>query len=122
MKKISKVALVATILSTLYSVYLISYFVGGVATSSGTEQIGGAIATALVMPHMTVFLLGAVFGWLGCFLKASWSLLVAAILYSVATVLFMVYALFCIPMIVLGFIGYSKQKKINITNQQVANE
>ena len=36
-----------------------------------------------------------------------------AILYSVGTLFFLMYAMFGIPILVLGFVGYSKQKKLN---------
>lgn len=108
----SKVLCIATALATAYSIYLISYFVGGTASSSGSEAVGGAIATALVTPHMLMFSIGAIFGWLGVFLKKSWAALVAAILYSVGTLCFLAYFMFGIPILVLGFVGYSKQKKL----------
>lgn len=109
----SKVLFAASALATLYSIYLITYFGGGVLNSEGAEAVGGAIATALVMPHMIVFLVGAVFGWIGFILKKSWAALVAAILYSAATLFFIMYAMFGVPILILGFIGYSKQKKLN---------
>ncbi len=117
MKKRSKMLFVATALATIYAVYLISYFFGATAAAEGAEAIGGAIATALVMPHMIMFFIGAIFGWLGYFIKASWAALVAAILYSVGTLFFLAYFMFGVPLLVLGFVGYSKQKKIN--KQQV---
>ena len=112
----SKILLTASVLATLYTVFLISYFGGGVLNADGTEAIGGAIATALVTPHMFMFLLGAIFGWIGFFAKKSWAALVAAILYSVGTLFFIMYAMFGIPILVLGFVGYSKQKKLNLQN------
>ena len=120
MKKRSKMLGIATILATAYTVYLICYFVGGTASASGTEALAGTIATALVTPHMIMFLIGAIFGWIGFLLKKSWGALVAAILYSVGTLLFLAYAMFGIPILILGFIGYAKQRKIN--KQIVANE
>lgn len=108
----SKVLIVATALATIYSVYLITYFVGGTANSSGPEAVGGAIATALVTPHIIVFSIGAVFGWLAVFAKKCWAALVAAILYSVGTLFFLAYFMFGVPILVLGFIGYRKQKKL----------
>lgn len=110
----SKILLVANILATLYTVYLITYFGGGTLNADGAEAVGGAIATALVTPHMIMFLIGAIFGWLGFFVKKSWAALVAAILYSVGTLFFLMYAMFGIPILVFGFIGYSKQKKLNL--------
>lgn len=113
----SKVLLVANILATLYAVYLITYFGGGVINSeSSAEAAGGAIATALVAPHMFMFLLGAVFGWVGFFIKKGWAALVAAILYSVGTLFFIVYFMFGVPILVLGFIGYANQRKLALNN------
>lgn len=117
----SKILGLATILATIYSIYLVCYFVGGTAASSGSDMVAGAIATALVFPHMLMFAIGAVFGWLGVFLKKNWAALVAAILYSTGTLFFLAYAMFGIPILVLGFVGYSKQKKIN-KNQTILEE
>lgn len=113
MTKRSKCLFTATALATIYVVYLISYFFGMTASNEGAEAIGGAIATALVMPHMIMFLIGAVFGWIGVLGKKSWAALVGAILYAVGTLLFLVYFMFGVPILILGFVGYSKQKKLN---------
>lgn len=69
MRKRSIMLLVATILSTAYTVYLFCYFIGSTAAASGAEALGGAIATALVAPHAIMFLIGAIFGWIGLFFK-----------------------------------------------------
>lgn len=122
MKKRSIMLWVATILATAYSIYLICYFVGGTASSSGTDALAGAITTTLVTPHMILFLIGAVFGWIGVLAKKAWSALVAAILYSVGTVLFLVYAMFGVPILIFGFIGYANQRKLNKKNSQPVNE
>lgn len=84
--------------------------------AEGAEAVGGAIAAALVTPHMIMFLIGAVFGWVGFVGKKSWGALVAAILYSVGTLFFLVYFMFGVPILVLGFVGYSMQKKLNAQN------
>ncbi len=112
----SKILFTASALATLYSIYLLSYFVGGTMNAGGAEAVGGAIATALVTPHMIMFLIGAIFGWIGFLAKKSWGALVAAILYSVGTLFFLMYAMFGVPILVLGFVGYSKQKKLNYQN------
>ena len=112
----SKILFIASTLATLYTVYLISYFGGGTLNADGAEAVGAAIATALVTPHMIMFLIGAIFGWIGFLAKKSWAALVAAILYSVGTLFFLLYAMFGIPILVFGFIGYGKQKKLNLQN------
>jgi predicted branched-subunit amino acid permease len=50
---------------------------------------------------------------IGFFARKTSFQLTAAILYAVAAVLFFLYAIFLIPSIILGFIGYSVQKKLN---------
>ncbi len=118
MRKRSILLTIATVLASAYAVYLFCYFVGGTAAASGTDAIGGAIATALVTPHAVTILIGAVFGWVGVLAKKSWAALASAILYSVATLLFLAYAMFTIPLLILGFIGYANQKKLNKKNAQ----
>ena len=109
----SKVLFVCNILATLYAIYLIVYFAGvNTDVKDDAEALGGAIATALVTPHIIMITLGAIFGWIGFALKKSWGALVSAILYCVAFVLFFVYFMFTIPLIVLGFVGYTKQKQL----------
>lgn len=112
-KNRSKILFVATLLATLYVIYLISYFGGTVSSTDGAEQVGSAIATALVMPHMIITGIGAIFGWISFGTRKTWAALVGAILYSVGLLMFFIYFMFSVPLIILGFIGYSKQKKIN---------
>lgn len=111
-KNRSKALFIGAILSTIYVIYLICYFGGTMGDLNSSEEIGGAIATVLVTPHIILMGLGAIFSWLGFFLRKSWGALVGAILYCVGAILFILYALFCIPIIVLGFVGYANQKKM----------
>lgn len=111
-EKRSKILLVTAILATIYVIYLIIHFGGSLSSADSSEAIGGAIATALVTPHMIAIGIGAIFSWLGFFLQKSWGALVGAILYCVGALLFLIYAMFCIPLIILGFIGYANQKKL----------
>lgn len=112
----SKILFVASAFATLYSIYLISHFVGGTLNADGAKAVGGAIATTIVTPHIIMFLIGAIFGWIGFLAKKSWAALVAAILYSAGTLFFLMYAMFGVPILIFGFIGYSKQKKLNSQN------
>lgn len=111
-KNKSKALFVCAILATVYVIVLMIYFGNSMGDLNSSEEIGGAIATALVTPHMIVIGIGAIFSWIGFFSTESWPALVGAILYCVGTLLFIIYALFCIPMIILGFVGYSKQKRM----------
>ncbi len=112
-KNRSKALFVCSLLATIYLIYLIIYFGGAMGDLNSSEEIGGAIATALVTPHMVVMGIGAIFSWIGFFTRKPWAALVGAILYCISALLFIMYVLFCVPMIVLGFVGYSNQKKLN---------
>lgn len=110
-KKKSKLALISGILSLVYLIYLISHFVGGVGSSTGAEQAGAALATALVFPHMLAVGIGLIFNMLGYFLNSRAFVLVGAILYSVSILLFMVYFMFVIVQMILSYIAFAKMKK-----------
>lgn len=112
-KNRSKVLFVGSLLATIYVIYLIIYFSGSMQSNDTSEALGGALATALVTPHMLMMGLGAIFSWVGFGLRKAGFALVGAILYLVAAIIFLVYAPICIPMIILGFVGYAKQLKIS---------
>lgn len=104
--KRNKLLLTSFILGTLYAVYLLAYF-GGVGSSS----LSGALATALVMPHMICVVLAVIFNGLGYFKSKKGFALTGAILYAVAMVLFLPYFIFVIIQMILSFIGFSKLGK-----------
>lgn len=109
MKK-SKCLLISAILGTLYLLYVVSYFFGGIASTTGGEQIGAGLATALVAPHMFLLAIAVLFNWIGWVTKAPWAALTGGILYSVSGLVFLLYVIFEIPSIVLSFVGFSKMK------------
>lgn len=116
-KNRSKLLFVTSILAIAYAIYLIVYVAKANASASdSTEQVGSAIATALLIPHMLTMGLGAIFSWLGFFLKANWGALVAAILFCVGLACMPIYFMFAVPLLILEFISYAKQKKINKQN------
>lgn len=110
----SKALLVALIISAIYAVFLIANFGGSISgASSDAEAVGAGIATMLVLPHMVLVILAVIFNALGYFKNAKGFALTAGILYSVAAVMFVMYAPFLIVSIVCSFVGYSKIKKLN---------
>lgn len=111
-KERSKVLFVASLITTVYMIYLMVHFGSSMFVEDSAEALGGAIATAMVTPHMLFVGLGGVFSWIGFIFKKSWAALVAAILYCVGAILFLIYALFLVPSIILGFVGYAKQKDL----------
>lgn len=111
----SKASFWATLLALAYGIYAFVYWTGvNTSTEGDIEAIGTGIATLLVLPHVLVTWLGILFGLIGFFGRKTGFQLTAAILYAVGGVLFFLYAIFLLPSIVLGFFGYSAQKKINL--------
>lgn len=110
--KKSVLLLISAILGVLYAIYIVVYFVGVSAGASGSaEAIGAGIATVLVMPHMICAVLAAIFNVLGWSLNSRGFALTGAILYTVAAVLFPIYAMFVLIQMILSYIGFAKLKK-----------
>lgn len=110
MKNLNKCLLVSFVLGAAYTIYLISYFTGAIGGSSGAEQAGASIATAIVAPHMICVLIATIFNGLGLFKNKRGFGLVGAILYAVSMVLFFPYFFFVIIQMILSFVGYAKMK------------
>lgn len=110
MKK-SKLLLASAILGTLYMIYLIVYFAGGISGSEGADSISAGIAAALVTPHAICVGVAVVFNWLGWALKARWGALVAGILYAVSIVFMFLYAPFVVLEMIFCFVAFGKMKK-----------
>lgn len=118
----SKLLFITAIASLAYAIYMISYIYGAnTETKDAAEQLGTAIASALIMPHLIMMSLGAIFSWLGFFLKAAWGALVGAILFCVGLCCMPIYFMFSVPLLILGFISFSKQKKINKELENIDN-
>jgi len=109
----SKTAFFSAVLGTIYSLYLVIYFSGAMTGTEGTEQVGAAIATALVTPHMVLVCVATILNWVGYFGNKVWALLTAGILYAVGGVIFMIYFFFVVPMIILSFVAVSKVSRLN---------
>lgn len=113
----SKAAFLGAVLGTAYAIYAILYVTGVTGDALGGDDAGtaiaGAIFAALAFPHMIVTAIGAILALVGFFTRKSGLILTGAILFSVAALLLLVWGPFLIPSIILGFVGYSKQKKLN---------
>ena len=121
--KRSKVALVAAIIATLC--IILEYTIYGDAASNmnsenAAEAVGTAIGLALVLPHMILFALGALFNWIGWGTRVRGFTLTAGILYCVALVLGIQNWFMVILPIILAFIGFAKQGKIKAAAAKAA--
>lgn len=120
MKK-SKLLLASGVIGSLYLVYLVFYFAGGMSSGDSTDVIAAGIATTLVMPHMLCVGIAVIFNWLGWALKAPWAALVAGIMYAVSIVCMFIYAMFVVLEMIFCFVAYAKMKnKANNINKSEA--
>lgn len=103
--------LISFILGCLYMLYSIIYWSSATSGTTGFEQIGAGVATALVMPHLICTAIAVIFNALGLFLNKRGFALTGAILYSVAMVLFPMYFMFVIVEMILSYIGFAKLPK-----------
>lgn len=96
----SLIQFLAAGLGSAYSAFLINYFF------FLDDSIASAIATMLVTPHIVLCVVGSIFMWIGFFENGRITALVGAILFCVAGAVFITYLPYCIPIIILGFIGW----------------
>jgi hypothetical protein len=115
LKKHNIPLIISAVLGVIYTVYIIVYFSGVLSGAGGAmdsaEALGGMIATALVAPHAILVVLAVIFNIVAVFTNKRGLALTAAILYSVAALMFMIYALFVVPSIVLCFVGFAQLGK-----------
>ena len=121
MKKINICLLISLILGVAYLAYSVVYW-SGVGDASGEEALGGAIALALVTPHLVCTGIAVIFNALALFLKTPAFALVAGILYAVAIVLFVAYFMFVVIEMILSFVGYGQLKKAKAAEETEVQE
>lgn len=131
----SKSLLVSNILATVYSVYLLWTFGSAFIEAGGADYVEALnsyfefafdllgtssmsitflyVALVLLCVHIAVFVIGCVIGWIAYAGKKSGGAKFAATLYLIGTICFPVYFFFGLPITIIGFVGGSKQKKIN---------
>ena len=112
MKHLSKALLISNILGIAYLIYLIISY-NNLNLENETNAGFYAILFVLVIPHLYLTALGVFLGSLSVILKNHQLALVASLIYLLASVAFLIYAIFLLPTIILGFIGYRNQKKLN---------
>lgn len=131
----SKVLLAANLLSLLYGGYLLWYFGSPIIKYGIADFIEDMkltykvlfdmlniesstflvlnIVLILLCIHIIAFVLGCLNGWLGFVSKKSGFAKFAAILYLLGTLCFPIYFIFGLPITIMGFIGATKQKRMN---------
>lgn len=137
----SKTLLVSNILASVYSGCLLFIFGGAIVQAGGADYIYAVgkyfntvfelldfvgqdsalltflyVVLILLCIHAILFVLGCLIGWFSYAGKKSGGAKFAAVLYLLGSICFPIYLCFGLPITIVGFVGGSKQKKIN--NQQ----
>lgn len=87
---------------------------GGIFEGAATEltQFTSKLAVALYTPHLFMFGLGALFGWLGYGTRVRGLTLTSGILYCVALLLMVSEVLSVILPLIFAFVGFAQQGRI----------
>lgn len=134
--KRSKTLLVSNIFATAYSVYLLWVFGSAIIAAGGIDYINVIrayfklvfeilgvsspsviflyVILILLCIHIFTFIFGCFMGWIAYIRKKSGIAKFSASLYLIGTMCFPLYLLVGLPMVILGFIGGARQKKLNI--------
>ena len=118
MKKRSVMLLISLIIIVLYLVMQFQHYSDGIQSlepevatmEEATEQAGIALGMTILLPHMILVMIGAIFNavaWIG---KQRWAALTAAILYTVGGVLGLINFLFTLVPMILCYVAYGKSK------------
>lgn len=110
-QKRSLLSLISLILTAIYLGYSFVYWNGAAsAAADSAEQLGAGLASVIVFPHLLLTGLALLFNLLAYFMRHRGFTLVAAILYSVAILLFMPYFMFVLVQMILMFIAFARMK------------
>lgn len=123
-EKRSKLIFISAIIATLYSIIVILYFIAmyNESATSSSSSGGGFVILLLSIPTIAM-VIGTLLNWLGFWYKKPAIALISAIIYfQIAGIIaFTEFAVYLIPIIVLGFVGYINQKKINNADNLITN-
>ncbi|WP_300347848.1 hypothetical protein [Clostridium sp.] len=116
-RKRSKALLASVILSTIYSLILISFIVYYSGDSLVNENDGARIVSLLfgivAIPHMFLVVIGTVFNLFAYLKNRRGFELTTIILYLISLIIFPIGVLFVLPSFIFSIIGYFNIKKLN---------
>ncbi|MGL5021526.1 MAG: hypothetical protein ACRC5R_05855 [Mycoplasmatales bacterium] len=109
----SKALIIGSALSLLYvAVALISYVYLKNSASSLTDVLAASVVSVIMLPHLILIFIGAIFNIIGLQKLKPNFILTAAILYSVGIFMFIYWGMYLIPGMVMMYVAYAKQKEI----------
>jgi hypothetical protein len=119
----SKVVLVFALLSAVYTVVLSVVWsrAQSVLTElfmtdpflAGLGTVAGGVASIVLLPHFISTVFGSILAVVGFLTRNDGFVLAAAILFSVAVAMFFLSGLILVPVVIMGFIGYANQRRLN---------
>ena len=121
----SKVVLVFALLSVTYTVVLSVLWSTAQSTLTqlfdtdpwlaGLGTVAGGVASIVLLPHFISTVFGSILAVVGFLTRNDGFVLAAATLLSIAVAMFFLSGVFLLPVVVLGFIGYANQRRLNTT-------
>ncbi len=115
-----KVLLISAIISTVWLILAYVLFQGEINAQMAPtaddweqlgQQIGTAMAAAMIWPFFVLSFIGAIFNWLAWLRSKKGFALTAGILFAISLIFGFSWALGIIPCVVLAFVGYSRLKR-----------
>lgn len=109
------ISLITVLSATAYGIFVVANLAGAFAettagSTSDATAVGAAIGVGLFLPHVLLVWLGVLLNWIGYAVRMPGLTLTAAILYTVAAFLGFFYIIFMIPVIVLAFVAFAKER------------
>jgi len=118
----SKVAFIFALATVLYSVAMVVLWNRGQSALTelfetdpflaGLGSVAGGVVSIALLPHFLSALMGTVVSVIGFFTKNDGLLLAGVILFAFALSMFFLSAVVLLPIVVLGFFGYSNQRRL----------
>ena len=108
----SKMLFLSALLATSYVAYLIIAYNNILDQYSDSASIFALIMTALVLPHFIAMTVSTVFIWISFIMKKAKVAVFSLIIMIFATLSFILYAPFLIPIIITLIFGFRNQEKL----------
>ena len=112
-KNRSKIAFLSILLALAYCIYFFVSYKEALIQDNQDQNIILDLLFILSLPHIGAVILALFLDVLGFLLKNHQLLLVSSIFFLIASLLFILYAMFVFPIAIIAFIGYRKQKTLN---------
>ena len=81
---------------------------------AGLGSVAGGVASIVLLPHFISAVFASVLAVVGFFTRNDGFILAAATLFCVAVAMFFPSGLLLVPVVILGFIGYANQRRMNV--------